>query len=253
MRKRVLIAFVVAFLAPVPAQATSVHHVHPSVVTHGLRITLRVGRRSYPRDALVSVTLTIRNTTHHAISIISGLNAPKVVVLDASGQEVYDPINPLGALTLITPLGPGPESFQLHGGRSWTSDTYVVLHGNRLAAHVILGNVRRPGPEVDIMSPRLKLRLTSEAPPQVVLSASPLQARLIPRAPESGPLLSFRQEQCGDLATGDGWTTTDSRVVVPGVPDTCTTYTWHAIAGWLDHPVATIVYSAPSKSTWSLR
>lgn len=252
MRRIVLLAFVLATAASATAHARRTSPAPPAVVTHGLRITLQIGRRSYPANALVRVTLSVRNVSHHAISIMSGLNAPQVVVLDDSGQEVCDPINPLGDQTLITPLGPRRSS-QLPPGRSWKSYGYIVLRGDIVAARIILGGVKHAKPEVQIMRPQLKLQLTSEAPPHVIVSASPLQARLIPPSPEAPPLLSFSQEQCDGLSTGDGWATSGGDVVVPAVPDTCTTYTWHAIAGWLNHPVATIVYPPAPGSNMSGR
>lgn len=234
-------------LLPAPIRA----HPHPdapaSAISHGLRITLDVPRRSYPRDALILVTLSIRNTSRHAISIMSGLNAPRVVLLAASGQEVYDPGTPLGGLTLAPPTGPGPESVRLLSQKSWTAHEYVVLRGTTLEARVILGDVRSSSQEVSIDRPRLALRRTREPAPQVLLSFPPLKARLNPPSPQSTPLVSVSQTQCDNMITGGGWVAAARRILVPDVGAACRPGIWHAIAGWLNHPVATIAYRATPK------
>lgn len=166
----------------------------------------------------------------------------------ASGQEVYDPINPLADLTLISPRGPGPRCFRLLPHQLWTVHDYVVLHGNTLVARVILGDASTAGQEVSITHPRLRLRLTSESSPQVVLSTAPLEARLIPPSPASTPVISFSQEQCDNVSTGNGWITGNQSIITPRSEVACTTYIWHAIAGWLNHPVATITYRATPKT-----
>lgn len=252
MRWCALVTLGLAINLPIPVRAYPQPDAPVSMVTHGLKITLDLSRRAYPRNALVQVTLSIRNISRHAVSVMSGLNSPQVAVFTASGQEVDDPINPLGVLTLISPRGPGPQSFRLLPHRVWTVHDYVVLHGNTLVARVILGDASTAGQEVSITRPRLSLRLTSEPSPQVVLSTAPLRARLIPPSPESTPVLSFSQEQCDSVSTGNGWVTGDQGNIPPGSQGACTTYIWHAIAGWLNHPVATITYLAtPTRITIS--
>ena len=247
MRWVALVTLGVAVILSTPAQAHTRSDARASMVTHGLRMTLEVSRRTYPRNAVIVATLSIRNISRHAVSIKSGLNAPRVAVLAASGQEVYDPGTPLGDLTLAPQTGPGPESFRLLPQKSWIVHDYVVLRGNTLEAREILGDVRNSGQEVSIDRPRLALRLTSEPAPQVVLSTPPLTARLIPPSPQSTSLVSVSQTQCDNVITGGGWVAVNRGIIVPDVGAACRPGIWHAIAGWLNHPVATIVYRATPK------
>jgi len=239
-----LVTLSAAVVLPSPARAHTQLGARASMVTHGLRMTLEVPRSAYPRNAVIVATLSIRNISHHAVSIMSGLNAPRVAVSDASGQEMYDPGTPLGDLTLAPQMGPGPESFGLLPEKSWIAHDYVILRGNTLEARVILGDVRSSGQEVSINRPRLVLRLTNEPAPQVALSTPPLKAKLMPLWRESTPLISVSQSQCASTVTGGGWVAVKRGVMLPDVGAACQPNVWHAIASWLNHPVATIAYRA---------
>lgn len=246
----VFLAAVLTIWLPYGAGASRAPDDHAHIVTHGLRITLHVGRPSYPANALVRATLVIRNVTHHQISIMFGQNSPRVVVVDSSGREVYSPATPLGNLTLIYPEGPGPSYFKLGAGQSYRVGQYAILRGSELRAQVVIASLAHPS-EIDIARPRLRVRLTAAGAPKDVVSASPLRATIVARVRETGPMIWKGEDQCvtgrGDTyATGSGWTSTRGDVVVPdpSLPTDCATYTWHAIAGWLNHPVATIVYSS---------
>jgi hypothetical protein len=216
-----------------------------------LRITLSVERDTYPANALIETTLTIKNISAHAVSIMSGANSPDVRVLSSTGPEVYDPMEPLGDQSLIVPHGPGPRSFRLRAHGVWISRDDAILRGPTLAAAVMLGDVQnRNAPHSLITHPRVTVTLANEPPPQVRISASPLQATLVPPTPESGHLLVFTQTSCGDYSTGSGWDIADSPTIAPGSNGAgCHPFIWHALAGWPNHPVATILYSTGTSAT----
>jgi hypothetical protein len=218
-------------------------------VTHGIRMTLAVPSRTYPRDALIRVSLTLTNVSHGTRYIGSGLQEPEAYVLDSSGAEVYSPHDPLGDQTLLEQKGPGPRSFALLAGHAWRKTQYVVLRGEYIGFEAILG---RPGHgnEISIRSGEAVVRLTEEPKPSVAITSSPtLHAVVNPVVPAQGPLhyLSETSWAVGDNArlTGTGWEITRSTTIQSQIPASSLTGAickWHAIASWLNHPVVEITY-----------
>jgi len=238
-------------LALLPIRSTAAHPASgysASTLPHGVMLTLTVPHRLYPRSALVRVTLTVKNVAAHTKYIRSGLESPSAYVLDASGSEVYDPLEPLGDKTLITPIGPGPRSFPLRPGRVWQAHPYLVLRGDRIVYWMRLGRVGH-GNAVTVQGHPVLVRLTDEAAPQVSISSSPtLQATIIPPCPVSGPMLYLRQWSCqtgdGTYLSGSGWVAAKGRTVSGSeARANCgARLQWQALAGWLNHPVAHIDY-----------
>jgi hypothetical protein len=63
-----------------------------STVSQGVQLTLSVPVRTYPRHALVRVTVRARNVSHRVVRL--DLRSAAVSVLDASGRVVYPPPSP---------------------------------------------------------------------------------------------------------------------------------------------------------------
>jgi hypothetical protein len=224
--------------------------------SHGLRLTLTVPRRRYPRNALIRVTLQVTNVSRHPISIESGQNFPRSYVLDSSGNDSYDPVTPLGDESLLDVTGPGPRYEVINRGKTITSPDYLVLRGSEISARVFLGKLGAPaGPMITM--PPITVTLRDEPAPVVHVSTSPsLQAVVTPPHPMSGSMFYFEETACattaGTYETGEGWVATKATVVTPifgdasSDPSSCAgTRTWHALVGWLNHPVTYLSYQDP--------
>jgi hypothetical protein len=66
----------------------------------------------------------------------------------------------------------------------------------------------------------------------------------------SGPPHFVEQTQCtdnGTVSTGRGWQAANTDVLRPEFPSDCiSAHRWIALAGWLNHPVVSIDYTAPT-------
>jgi hypothetical protein len=95
-----LIAFPLVVLLPLlmPAHRSSAASgIRVEAVMQGIKMTLVVPARTYPRDALIRVSWTLTNVSRRAIYVGSGLQSPSVYVLDSARAEVYSAYDPLGA------------------------------------------------------------------------------------------------------------------------------------------------------------
>jgi hypothetical protein len=125
----------------------------------------------------------------------------------------------------------------------------MVLKGGTLAAIVMLGSVLHRSRQVTLNVPLVHFRLTSEPPPSVVVSKAPLEARVTPAVPISSRFIWFSETRCED-ANGDGritvsgWRVRGNGRIQPDGQTVCAHFIWHAIAGWLGHPIAAITYDS---------
>jgi hypothetical protein len=115
------------------------------VTAGGLELTLTVPRRSYPRDALAPVRLSLKNVSRHDVEyqtapgLVVGYTAPQPEVLDAAGHVVYPPAMPyFPALP-----GPAPGMVRLRPGQAMSQSQYIVVRGARIRASQSSG--RRSG------------------------------------------------------------------------------------------------------------
>jgi hypothetical protein len=260
-RKSLLAAFalllVTALSAPIGrAQAHDLSRAVARTTSHGLRLTLTVPRRRYPRNALIRVTLKVTNVSRHPISIESGQNFPRSYVLDSSGNDSYDPVTPLGDESLLDVTGPGPRYEVINRGKTITIPDYLVLRGSEISARVFLGKLGAPaGPMITM--PPVVITLRDEPAPVVHVSTSPsLQAVVTPPHPMSGSMYYLDQTACATAtetsSEGEGWVSQPTSVVTPVFSDgssdlsSCTgRRIWHALVGWLNHPVAYLSYQDP--------
>jgi hypothetical protein len=232
---------------PAAAHAAPAPSVQASVTTHGLRITLRVARRTYPRTAVIAATLTLRNISRHRVSVESGQDAPRLLVLADAGGQDFNSDQPLGDQSMLDRMGPGPRSTDLSPGDTWTIHAYVVLDGSTLTSTVTVGSFFHHIPLVTVAGPQIRFHLTSEPAPRVVISDKPLQATLTSPVPVTSRFIWYGETRCVEPWGATGLTATGWRVggngqIGLGDPSGCAHFTWHAIAGWLGHPIAPITY-----------
>ena len=245
MHRFALVGLLLVAALPLSSRAQGVGGIRASEVRSGLRITLAVGRRTYPTDALIRVTLTVLNVTRVDVGVMWGLSAPRVVVTNGAGKIVYDPIGPLGNLTIAASGSEVPRSFDLLPGHSISIQNYLILAGNTLTGRVVLGDVATNGQTRTITGPKIRVKLSRQSAPTVSLSTAPLMAHLAAPWSAQGPLYVFSEEQCDQESSGTGWMPVKGDVVQPGGDNGCRAYYWHALVGWLNHPATTIIYSAP--------
>lgn len=87
------------------AHAAPVFAVRVDTITHEVKLSLSIPRRTYPRDALVTVTLRLQNVSRHTV-LVSVNNFPDAIVLDAAHQEVYSARDPSCDQALFELIGP---------------------------------------------------------------------------------------------------------------------------------------------------
>jgi hypothetical protein len=163
------------------------------VVTQGIRVTVSVPQRVYPRDALVSVWIGVRNISHHAVYVpgaCAGPSNPNVLVWSGSGRLVYPPLIPVaepqGPLVMAC-MAPFPRLLKPGSALHWRLD--AVLRGSWIDARVGLG-----GP-TDILvgshwiHVHLRVRLTASDAPELNVTNSPVVTVDASAAPGLGPLV----------------------------------------------------------------
>lgn len=228
------------------AHAAPASGVRVDTITHGVKLSLSIPRRTYPRDALVTVTLRLQNVSRHTVPV-SVNNYPDAIVLDAAHQEVYSARDPLFDRALFELHGgPGPRPpMKLRPHRTMVGSYFVVLRGPLLEATAVIGP---RGNERGIHGATLPLTLTYEAPPLVTITTIPtLHATITPPPGVSASPYFVEQTRCADndIMTGRGWQGANTDVLTPEFATDCTKPgAWVAVAGWLNHPVASIDYMA---------
>jgi hypothetical protein len=127
-----LCALAIAIPTRRAALATSTPLLHRESTAHGIRLTVQVLGTSFPLNALVPVTTTVRNISHRTVWIVDpgpafpGKSVPQVEVLD-HGTVVYPP-----ALGWYLPLpGPPPTVVPLRSGQHMHVSAYVILRAPR--------------------------------------------------------------------------------------------------------------------------
>ncbi|MDQ2741809.1 MAG: hypothetical protein M3Z66_05875 [Chloroflexota bacterium] len=211
------------------------------IVAHGLRVTLRVPEASYARNILTRGFVTVQNVSHAAVSLeraggrpCGDIN-PWIEAANSAGRVVYPPAlrvefpSPCKQLTGLR-FAPGQQ-------HTWRVD--LIVRGRYLRTAVRLASSR-----TTIRTPALAVELIPAAAPQVTIGSS-LQgpyATVTPPGLVHGAMLY--QSSCFTGGTG----VTDTVNVLTWTPSRGTRIyagclspsEWHAVAGWLGQPVATI-------------
>ena len=211
------------------------------IVAHGLRVTLRVPEVSYARNTLTRGFVTVQNVSHATVSVKRfggrpcGDFNPWIEAVNRAGRVVYPP-----ALRVQFP-SPCKQVTDLRfvPGQKHTWRVEVIVRGRYLRAAMHLASSR-----TTIRTPAVAVQVTSAATPQVTIGSS-LQgpyATVTPPGPVHGAMLY--QSSC--FSGGSGVTDTVNTLTWTPARGTriyagCLSPSeWHAVAGWLGHPIATI-------------
>jgi hypothetical protein len=166
---------VVVPLVPIRhAYATTNSSITVSTTAHGIRLTLEVPRRSYPRNALIRVGLRLTNLSHRDMPFphlhdTEGICSDSVMeVFNDQGVILYPPAiqTKPGEPTKPEPGCPVPEigGRQLHPGQTATGSDLDILRARNLHATVYLSGVIR------VRTPTVQLLLTPSLPLRVSIS-----------------------------------------------------------------------------------
>jgi len=239
-----------------PAQVARDGSVSTSATSGGLRLTITVPRRSYPRDALAPMKVSMRNVSSHAIGYLRlgvaapGYAVPQAEVLDASGRVVFPP-----AMPYFPPLpGPAPFVQRLDPGQTVAQTQYVVMRGARIRASQAFTLQAQPNPSVrrplSVLRTRpITVALTSEPAPRISLyaSGSDLRADIMPPPGVTGRPLRLSYTDCG-FPTYDyteTWTASGTHIT----PGCGPVQEWHLRVAWVNHPVAALDYMPNTPTT----
>lgn len=216
-----------------------------------VRLILTLPAKTYPRNALVPATIKLENHVSHVIwyNDACPLGVLSLEVTTNQGGLVYPPAVP----GTPTPHCPRATATPLPPGHLVQRTVLAVLRGSNIHA---LANLGRGSHQSYFETPNIAVQLTTGQPPAVTLNANPLSATLTPATPPSGPLYEAAWTGCYSSAdrTGqssygasfpEGFAALSGNQIVPQIKGPCAFQEWHAVAGWIGQPVATIDYLSP--------
>lgn len=248
--------------AQAPSPATS-----ETACSHGVCLTFTLLRRSYPRNAVVPATASVRNGNPGVIWIEarSLVEQPVVRVLAEQSRVVYPPPFPVPSFDAAWKNPPPP---QLRPGSVIRKVENVVLWGGSVQAvlHFRVQGTRAAG--FTVRTPVIHLSLHSAPAPTIALTTSPVVSVTVrpPSGMKHGSHLSYVDWYTCPLASGGasyggsgfyedfspspdfpdlligypyGWTRTRQAHIIPGC---ARPLEWHMVAGWLNQPVAVLSY-----------
>jgi len=263
MGRKLLGFLLLAILSlPSPARAGSAS-LTTGTAAHGVRLTLTVPQQVYPKNSLIQVTLQLQNVSGRAIHLGVGNDswcgdrAPWAQVVKSNGSAVYplampDAAGPSCAGMYSSRQIPGPS---LAPGHRIIRRFLVILRTDRIREIVELFTSKGLLP---VRTPSIRLRLVAGLSPRMAWTRSPaMWVDIRPGGSNwEGPLRYVFAWSCGSSRTGflqeglDIWTVAHGSRFRPGC---ALPQQWDLVAGWLNHPVATIDYIRPSRQAISVR
>jgi hypothetical protein len=232
--------------APVEAQA---HGATSSA--NGLTLTIETPRSAYPPDALVPVTVTLRNRSNGSAAIEEcGGFLPAVEMLDSGGHQVNQPSIPTGVThpACFDPTGPVPLAI----GDTATWQGLLILGAPRLRAAETIYRVGDlfTAPGTTLQTPILPAQALPPARTWATILTTPhLHAAV--QAPAGARIFYSDRVDCADtqgaavVGGSRGWTQAAGSTIVPTAVDGCRYITrWRiavAVEGlapiWLDRHI----------------
>lgn len=221
---------------------------------HGIWLSLRIPRGTYPRNALVKVRVIAANISRHDVLTIPTPQYgfcptldPVIRVQSRDGRQNYSPAI-FGVEFISCPMRTNPRGTVLRPGQRQTLTQYIVLRGPRLQeSFAVLDH----GRSVTVTTPRLLVRRAGASAPHITMHGGTHPFAVVsPPSHTHGPMLAAMRWQCrtssGNPSEESGatpLTPADPRHLAPALPRTCAALLqWHAVVGWEGHPVAGIHY-----------
>ena len=239
---------VVPFLPVRQANATASSSITVSTMSHGMRVTLQVPGRTFKRNALVKFSLIVQNVSHHpvltSLGPLCGLTTnPSIEVEDGNGR----PAPQLPSISYAGPSCGAITGSPLLPQESKLLYVIAVASGAHIRAVLRVGRylVRAFG------TPRIQIRLTASTPLIATIHQSNIGPYATVRRPAKakGPLYVVESAMCGSSTHPRGrevnlvWSPFLFNRIYSGCVGA---QEWHAVAGYLNYPVATINYTLPS-------
>lgn len=234
----------------VPAPVSASGAVTAARTVHGIRLSLTLGRSSFPRNALVDAAITIRNTTDkQACTLVGGRTDPNGTSPVVDVFDDHDHLMQSQILDLFMPSqGPPPALVRLPPHRQITLRRFVVLRGPavQISVPVVPNTTRRcTGARRRDAAPLLHVTLTPPDTPTVRiaargghLAASVHYADIVPHSLRYIDAAKCRTD-LRPLWENVEWIRVKGLEVEPG----CTNpIAWRAVVGTLNHSVAWIRY-----------
>lgn len=239
-----LVALASSLMSPTTMGAQTGLHI--TTTSHGLRLTLTLPESSYPQGALAMATMSLKNVSHHTVTlcVFCSKGYMDVRVLSGAGHVVYPP--PVPQLVPLT--GPPPLPLLLRAGKTMRVTTEVIFRGARIRAFAALeGNT--------IIRTRLvSIPLLPATPPAISVTQDGVpRVSVTPPAPMQGPLYYSYIFQCatggdhpGIETASDYWVTSNStEFELTRASDCVKLQQLHVVAGWMGQPVAEYHWVAP--------
>jgi len=254
-------------------QAVAPSAIRVQVTTRGVTLALTLPQRSYPRNALVRVRVTVHNGSERSLVVESGQCQPgarssSVLVVGAGSTALFPPT--LGGPFvngLTCAAGPPPL---LKPAEDLAQTYYAVLRGPQVRARTVIDfatsdRASVPEPSVVLTTPAATVRLLARPSPQLVLRrASSVYADVhLPIGAANKPILYSDWYRCqsGGKTTigGQGFEVTPpSDPILPATflshavdwsalrgmrirPGCSHPLEWHVIAAQLDQPVSNVI------------
>jgi hypothetical protein len=226
--------------------ATSIRQATPGA--YGIELTLTAPRHTYLQNALVRVTVRVRNVSQHIVRIYRDAcpnGSLFAEVVTRKGQVRYPPILPGMTVPCPLPLA----TYALRPGQVRTQPALVILRADRLRPVAVLPT------ETSVRGPFVTVhRVAGGRAPRVTLSASPrLEAIVRPVAGQQGGPLYYAD--VGDCPSS-GWVNLRWKTVKPSTtgtyvvrPPCAPVVRWSLVVGLLNQPVATVHYARPAPPT----
>jgi hypothetical protein len=249
-----VLLFLALSLLPQRGGAQQASQLEVSAASHGIRLTLRLSNRIYPRNALVRATVVVQNVSRKRAWVPYSAECltwnPGLVVMDGTGKELYPP----GLKSFLPPPCPPPvpNGRPLDPGKSLTAHLYAVLRARYLHARLDYYRTlnRRPGSVLSVQTPSIRVPpLAAADPPPASLTGAPGSAVLQVSPPPGvhGPPLYEDSAACPYTSdTGMQGTqyqqtlfwlrSADATIT----PDCSPIIEWHVVAGWLNHSVVSV-------------
>ncbi len=252
-RLTVFAAMLLAALSTTSAAAHPVQKTVISIVSHGVKLTLVVPRRVYPENALVRVTVTLRNMSRQDVQILGqGMNCCFPYTLGAVVRDTSDQIVYPGDRTEQT-LGPPLSPLTVAPRHSMSQRVFLVLRAGRVQG---VGQVQEGSELFTVQTPVVTVRLVTERAPRVILHApvaDQLMATIRPPTHMKGYLYYLGSYLCGKTYLPAGLPYSEpfdlslhSKLTADCSYSAMPVTSWYVLAGWLNHPVVAIDYTRPS-------